>query len=674
MIQSKTQPRVRPVPRRLLGALCLSAVLFAPSAGQASTEPSAVQRLGKTPLAFEANRGQTDAQVRFLSRGPGYTLFLTPDEAVLTLIQGEFPMEKGKKIPAPRASVVRMRPLGASPASLVEGLEPLPGTSHYLRIGDSQRAVTDVPRFAKVAARGIYPGIDLVYYGNQGRLEYDFVVAPGADPSRIGIGFEGAESMALDASGNLRLQVPGGELVQPAPVIYQEVAGERRPVEGGFVLEGDRVGFRLAAWDTTRPLVIDPQITWATLLGGSASDYAYSVAVTPNGQAYVAGYTTSTNFPTKPLSWIPSDPDLADIDAFVTKFNLDGTQIDWSTYIGGPGGQVAYGIALDSNRNSHVVGVTYEGNSYGDAFAVKLNAAGSAPLYSRIFAGIDHESAQAVAVDANGYAYVAGGTYSSNFPTTAGAAQTWLAGQGDAFVMKLHPNGSVVYSSLWGGTLSENASAIAVDASGRAYIAGYNSLLVGGQTTYDAFAVRMNTTGSAFQYSRIFGGSNNEFANGIDVDEYNNAYIVGRTESADFPVTTGAHKTVLSGGADAFVTKLNNSGSAYMYSTYVGGNGWDSGWAVAVDDIENARVAGYSELNGQYSAWGFRMNIYGSGLISTLKFGGTGTDYCTAIALDSARNAYVVGTTNSSDFPVTPNAYQGTLRGSIDAFLAKLAL
>jgi hypothetical protein len=240
--------------------------------------------------------------------------------------------------------------------------------------------------------------------------------------------------------------------------------------------------------------------------------------------------------------------------------------------------------------------------------------------------------------------------------------------------MKLNPNGTVAYSTLWGGALSEHAAAVAVDASGRAYIAGHASVIVAGQATYDAFAVRMNAAGSAFQYSRTFGGSHHEFALGIDVDEYSNAYIVGRTESVDFPVTAGAHKTFLSGDADAFVTKLNNSGSAFMYSTYVGGNGWDYAWAVAVDDIENARVAGLSELNGQYSAWAFRMNIYGSGLISTLKFGGSGTEYCTAIALDSARNAYVVGVTNSADFPATPNTYQGALRGGADAFLAKLAL
>ncbi len=671
MIPSTSHPIFRP---SLLGALCLSVALLAPSGAMASAEPSAVQLLGRTPLAFEANQGQTAAQVRFLARGPGYTLFLTPEETVLSLIQGDAPVDKGKRLPAFRSSVVRMRLLGAAPAARIEGLEPLPGKSHYLRIGEPRHAVTDVPRFAKVAAREVYPGIDLIYYGQQGRLEYDFVVAPGADPSGIGIGFSGAESLALDEAGNLRLRVAGGELVQPAPVIYQETGGERQPVEGGFVLDGDRVHFRLAAYDTTRPLVIDPQVTWATLLGGSSSDFAYGVAVTPNGQAYVTGYTTSANFPTKPLSWIPTDPDPTDFDAFVTKFNLDGTQIDWSTYLGGLHGQVAYGIALDSNRNPHVVGTTYENDPNGDAFVVKLNAGGSAPLYSKIFAGNSYETVEAVAIDGSGYAYVAGGTYSSNFPTTPGAAQTWLAGEEDAFVMKLHLNGNVIYSTLWGGPLTENATSIAVDASGRAHIAGFYGLIATENYTYDAFAARLNAAGSAFQYSVIFGGNANDLAAGIALDQYNNAYVVGRTESADFPVTAGAHKTTLSGGADAFVTKLNNSGSAYMYSTFVGGNGWDAALAVAVDDIENARVAGHSEVSGMNEAWAFRMNIYGSGVLSSLKFGGSAVDFCTSIALDSARNAYVVGTTNSTDFPVTPNAYQGTLRGSVDAFLAKLAL
>jgi hypothetical protein len=671
MKSSQLKPGYRPAPRRLLGALCLSTVLLTPGAARASAEPTAVQALGRTPLAFEANRGQTDAQVRFLSRGPGYTLFLTRDEAVLTLLEESAPVEKGQPIPARRTSVVRMRTLGSAPAALVEGLEPLPGKSHYLRLGEPERAVTDVPRYAKVAARGIYPGIDLVFHGSQGGLEYDFVVAPGADPSRIGIGFEGAESLALDATGNLRLRVRGGELVQPAPVIYQEMDGQRRPVEGGFVLDGNRVGFRLASWDATRPLVIDPQIVWASLLGGSGSDLGYAIAVTPNGQAYVTGYTTSTNFPTKPLSWIPSEPDLADTDAFVTKFNLDGTQIDWSTYLGGPGVQVGYGIALDYNRNAHVVGYTTESDPLGDVFLVKLNAAGSAPMYSKIFAGSGGDIGRAATVDASGYAYITGSTDSPSFPTTAGAAQTWHAGMTDAFVVKLNPSGTVLYSTLWGGSAIENGNAITVDASGRAYVAGdYNRA---DYSNRDAAVFRLNAAGSAFQYSRIFGGGSDDVALGVDTDEYDNAYIVGRTDSVDFPVTSGAHKTVFGGGSDAFVTKLNNSGSAYMYSTYAGGASYDSAWAVAVDDIENARVAGYSYVNGQYDAWAFRVNIYGSGLISSLKFGGTSTDFCTGIALDSARNAFVVGTTASGDFPVTAGAFQGTLRG-IDAFVAKLAL
>ena len=296
-----------PVSWRLLGALCLSMAVLSPAGAQAS-QPSPVQVLGKMPLAFEPNLGQTDPQVRFISRGPGYNLFVTPEEAVLVLRSGAAPGPEEIPIVAPRRQVVRMRALGASPAAL-EGIDRQSGHSNYLQVGHPERSVTGVPRFSKVFARGVYPGIDLVYHGDRDHLEYDFVVAPGADPGRIRLGFEGVEGMSVDAAGDLHLRLAEGEFVQPAPVLYQEIAGERRPVAGSFALQGDQVGFRVADYDRTQPLVIDPQIVWSRLLGGSSTDFGSAIAVTPNGQAYIAGYTYSDDFPTRPGAYQPADPE-----------------------------------------------------------------------------------------------------------------------------------------------------------------------------------------------------------------------------------------------------------------------------------------------------------------------------------------------------------------------------
>ncbi|RPH54050.1 hypothetical protein EHM82_07450, partial [bacterium] len=274
--------------------LPLASLLVPAPASAVETSPAEV--LGRTPLAFEPNLGQSDPEVRFLARGSGYALFLTRDEAVLALASPAGPVQpetmKNAR-PELRSSVLRMRPVGARPAESLTPETPLPGRSHYLSATAPSESLTDVPRYARVRARGIYPGIDLVYYGQGKRLEYDFVVAPGADPKRIRLELEGAESLRLDDAGNLRLGLHGGELVQPAPVLYQEVDGERRTVPGRFLLAGNTVGFEVGAYDPSLPLVIDPVLVWASLLGGNSSDWANDVAVTANGQAYACGYTYS---------------------------------------------------------------------------------------------------------------------------------------------------------------------------------------------------------------------------------------------------------------------------------------------------------------------------------------------------------------------------------------------
>ncbi|HEV8306236.1 MAG TPA: SBBP repeat-containing protein, partial [Methylomirabilota bacterium] len=467
-----------------------------------------VEGYGRLPLAFEANRGQTDPRVDFLARGRGYTLFLTPTEAVLVLkatpgrSRPASPAE-GDAVLGPAAGVVRMKLVGANSSPRVVGLDALPGRVHYFLGNDPTRWRTDIPTYARVRYDEVYPGVSLVYYGRQGQLEYDLVVAPGADPAPIRLAFEGAEGLALEAGGDLVVRTAHGELRLHAPVVYQEVQGTRVPVPARFTLVSEpcpaaechvaplTVGVAVAAYDSRHPLVIDPVLIYSTFLGGSGADEGFGIAVDAAGSAYVTGWTASASFPTT-------------------------------------------AGALDT---------TFNGGS-ADAFVTKLNSTGSALVYSTYLGGSGEDKSQAIAVDAAGNAYVTGWTDSSDFPTTAGAFQTALGGGRDAFVAKLNPSGSgLVYSTYLGGSGNE---------------------------------------------------SNVDFSPGIALDAAGNAYVTGGTSSSNFPTTAGAFQTSLGGSFDAFVTKLNPTGTALVYSTYLGGSGDDQGHGIQVDASGHAYVTGYT--------------------------------------------------------------------------------
>src|SRR2546426_4537719 len=382
--------------------LILSAFLAgsAPTIKPVKETPIAVsETYGRLPLHFEANLGQTRQDVRFLARGAGYSLYLTAGEAVLVLTKPNPDAKRDSRSTLERLGtqargtpvVVRMSLVGAAPKPLVSGLDELPGKANYLIGKDPAKWRTNVPTYAKVHYRAVYPGIDLVYYGNQRQLEYDFVVSPGANPERIVLGFQGAERLEINAEGELVLHAGGGALRQQKPVIYQEINGVRTKIEGRYVLkDAHRVGFQVAAYDASRPLVIDPTLVDSTYLGGSISDDGYGIAVDAAGSAYVTGLAGSTDFPTvNPLQAANG----GGTDAFVSKLNAAGSALLYSTYLGGSGEDYGYGIA----------------------------------------------------VDAAGSAYVTGQTTSTDFPTTIGAFQTTKGGSSyNAFVTKLNPTGSAL--------------------------------------------------------------------------------------------------------------------------------------------------------------------------------------------------------------------------------------
>ncbi len=677
---------------------------------------------GSLPLAFEANRGQADPQFDFLARGGGYALALTPAEATLALRHGT------------GGDLLRLQFVGADPSARAVGRDELVTRTNYLIGSDPAGWRTDLANYARVEYDEVYPGIDLVYYGNQGQLEYDFVVAPGVDPGAIRIAIRGAQGIALDAGGNLVMHMAGGDLVQHAPVIYQESGDARQAVAGEFVLgPNDEVGFHVGVYDPSRPLVIDPILSYSTYLGGSGEDRAQAIAVDADGNAYVTGYTFAANFPTTAGAMQPGSGGRS--DAFVAKLNASGTALVYSTYLGGTFDEQATGIAVDPAGHAYVTGSTdssdfpttagafQQSNTAGSykGFVAKLSATGAALVYSTYLGGSDgyFTASNAIALDGAGNAYVTGYTSSSDFPTQAPLQPTHgddngfgTSGYDDAFVAELNATGTaLVYSTYLGGTGEDRGQGIAVDAAGNAYVTGSTEAirptdpaagLIAFPTTEGAFqqvnatswgnsvpfVTKMNPTGSAFGYSTFLGGTtgSNDWAAAIAVDAAGRAYVTGSTQAADFPTTLGAPQRTYGGQIDAFVAALNPGGSALVYSTYLGGGGTDQALGIAVDGFGDAFVTGLTGsgnfptagavqpvIAGGNDAFVARLNVAGTALVYSTFLGGSGGDSGYGIAVDPAGNPYVAGFTSSANFPTTAGAFDGTTNGNGDAFVAKLA-
>ena len=683
---------------------------------------------GQLPLSFEANSGQTDPQVKFLSRGSGYSLFLTNSEAVLVLTKqdkaaattevppaqaarGTLP-EKGptsSKAAPPsqksKAAVLRMKLVGAKSSPKVTGQEELPGNANYLIGNDPKNWRTNVNTYGKVRYEGVYPGIDVLYYGNQRQLEYDFVVAPGSDPARIRLGFEGARKMRVEANGALVLETTGGSVRWDKPLVYQESNGVRNQIEGKYRLRGGhQVSFEVAAYDANKPLIIDPVLIYSTYLGGGGADFGFGIAVDGSGSAYVTGYTVSTDFPTA-NALQPANG--GNLDAFVAKLNAAGSTLVYSSYLGGSGDEFGFGIAVDGSGNAYLTGRTgstdfptanalqpANAGGYSDVFVAKLNTAGSALVYSTYLGGSGLDDGRGIAVDGSANAYLTGYTESGDFPT-ANALQPAYAGIGDAFVAKLNAAGSALtYSTYLGGSFVDNAVGIAADGSGNAYVTGETSstnfpTANAVQPAYagagDAFVAKLNAAGSALLYSTYFGGGSRDSGSGIAVDGSANAYVTGFTQSTDFP-TANALQPAYGGGAfDGFVAELNAAGSTLLYSTYLGGNSNDFGVGITVDGFANAYVTGetgstdFPTANAVQPAYGggsndafvAKINAAGSALLYSTYLGGSFGDTGWGIAVDGFANAYITGGTGSTDFP-TANALQPANAGGGDVVVAKI--
>lgn len=725
------------------------------SPGPQTKPGSAAASYGKLPLSFEANQGQSDARVKFLSRGNGYSIFLTDSAAVLSLSKSNSaqarPRKQGIPEPAPafKTDVVRMELAGASPGLHVTGTGQLPGTANYFIGSDPAGWHSAIPTFGKVRYSEVYPGVDLVYYGTRRQLEYDFVAAPNADVKPIRLHFAGAKTLRLDAGGNLRVIAPDGEVAFHKPLVFQEIQGQRRKVEGRFTLLGkNTIGFTLGAYDTTRALVIDPVLVYSTFLGGTLEDEANAIAVDGSGDAYVAGLTVSSDFPVTTGAFQTTNNKTSNTyTAFVTKLNPEGTALLYSTYLGGSTQDIANAIAVDGSGNAYVAGDTsstdfpvttgaYQttNNTSGAStgFVTEVNPTGTALVYSTYLGGSAAEGANGIAVDGFGDAYVTGFAGSSDFPVSAGAFQTKNnATQGTAFVTELNATGTgLVYSTFLGGSFADQAYGIALDGSGSAYVAGWTGsadfpVTAGAfQTTNhdpgnstkllgNAFVAKLNATGTGLFYSTYLGGSVGgsaarlttvqDQASAIAVDGSGDAYVAGFAFSTDFPVTTGAFQITnnagSSGNNNAFLTKINSTGTALLYSTYLGGSEGnpatgitgEGAFAIAVDGSGSAYVAGTTSSHdfpvtagafqianrGEYdAAFVTRLNETGTALLYSTYLGGATLDGARALALDSAGNAYLAGLSDSVDFPISPGAYQPTDKTNAfgTCFVAKLDL
>ncbi len=706
------------------GFLCLFIVasnMLAQMPGPAALR--VLEAWNKLPLSFEANQGQAADQVKFLSRGGGYSLFLTPKEIVLSLRTSA-----GRRcaIRKPRSSVLRMEMAGANPAPAIEALDRLPGVSNYLLGSDPQRWRTGVAHYARVRYREVYPGVDLIFYGNPDaadELEYDLVVRPGADPASLVLRFHGAKKLGVNTRGDLVLETGAGQVVQRKPVVYQELNSVRVPVRGRYFLRGRReVGFAVADYDRRRPLVLDPVLIYSTFLGGNGIDFGIKVTVDSAGNAYILGETRSLDFPragpaqsalgggTCPLPGLPNEPCR---DIFVTKLRAGGNALGYSTYLGGSNDETAGGIAVDSAGNAYVTGATrstdfptknpLQASSQGnfDAFVAKLNATGSVLLYSTYLGGNGTDAGSAIAVDANGNAYVTGRTF-GNFPT-ANALQSRYGGGGDAFVSKLNPAGdALIYSTYLGGGSGDSATDLALDPAGNVYLTGstqssdfptvnplqakFSGGTCGATNTFtcrDAFVAKLNAAGKALIYSTYLGGAGDDIGNGVAIDAAGNAYVVGETSSQNFPTMQPLQAAFRGGPRDAFVSKLNPQGSALLYSTYLGGSADEQGAAIAADAAGNAYITGFTTstdfptLNqlqgpgGAEDSFVAKLNPAGSAVYSTY-LGGVSHEFGFGIALDVAGRAYLTGRTSSDNFPAV-RPFQRTKRAGVDAYVAKLA-
>lgn len=703
---------------------------------KAQTSPTAV--FNRRPVSFVENQGQVDSHVRFLAQAGNGRIYLTSVEEVLALdsstakdnaANSRSPRENAKHSQAakerPQISVLRMKWVGANPNPQILAEQPLSGRVNYLIGRDPSRWHTNLPTYARVRYRELYTGVDAVFYGTDGELEYDLVLSPGTNPRKISFILDGIKSMQVADDGDLVLSLENGrrKVRQLRPIVYQQVNGARRLLAAHYVIHRDKtVGFEVAGVDCNLPLVIDPRLSYSTYIGSNTVDTVSSVAVDQFGDAYITG-STVFGFPTKN----PAQQNQLKMDAFVTKFSSNGGSLIYSTILGGSSFDNGNAIAVDHSGSAYVGGETSStdfpttpgafqppaGSIDADnGFITKLSPSGSSFVYSLLLGGGDLDQIRALALDSQHRVYVTGFTCSTNFPARNAFqpvtnGQNCADGGGDAFVTRVNAAGTDLdYSTYLDGTIASIGNGIAVDSTFHAYVTGatespdFPTTPGAFQTTLkakvipgfphdtaqrNAFVTKFSADGRSLVYSTFLGGTADDVASAIALDPDGRACVAGGATSPDFPVTSGAFQKTLHGSGDAFVTKLQLSGGGLFYSTFLGGSGGDGASSIAVDSLGRAYVAGgtsstdfpvlnpiQAHLAGAQDAFVTKLSATGNTLFFSTYLGGTDVDVANSIRLDSVGNIFVGGATDSTNFPTTTGAFSRTKKSGTDGWVAKI--
>ena len=688
-----------------------------------------VKAYGKMPLSFVENKGQLDKRARYIISGPRASAFFRNDGVTFDLWDASrndrhskrsiSQTSKPVKVSKPeirKHAVLKLTFKGADPKCQVKGINVLPGKVNYMIGKDKSKWHTGISTFKGVIYKNIWSGIDVIYRGDRRQLKYDIKVNPGADIKSVRLQYDGAQKIWLDKKGDLHIRTVVTEFIEKVPGIYQEKTGKKINISGGYkLLSKNTVGFAVKKFDPALPLVIDPasDLVYSTFLGGMRYEIESCIAVDSSGCAYLTGGTGSSDFPTTPGAY---NTVFGNTNIFIVKLNVSGGELEYSTFLGGEeDSESAHGIAVDSLGCAYVAGMTvssdfpttlgafdrshnnpkYHGQ---DGFVTKLNPQGNNLEYSTFLGGEGNESISGIALDPSGCAYVVGYSQSLDFPTTSEAFDTSYNDNGDGFITKLNTTGSgLIYSSFFGGIAQDGVCDIVVDSTGCAYVVGYTysldfpTTLDAYDTSFDsndAFIAKFDSSGNDLLYSTALGGSYGDIGFSIALDSYGCVYVTGSTNSLDFPTTPGAFDKSSNCDLNAFVTKLNPSGTDLDYSTYLGSTGYDEGLDIAVDSLGCAYVIGYTasldfpttpgaidkSYAGNGDAFITKFNPSGSELQYSTFLGDVYWEYGYGITIDSSGFVYVTGQTGSSDFHTTPGAFDRSFNGDSDIFAAKLQI
>ncbi len=663
------------------------------------------------PLYFVPNQGQFDKKALFLANTPKYKVWITRSALLFDITQTDkeaSPDPEFSSESAPNTknklhrSVSSVHFLGADNDVHVEASDVSDYRVHYLFGKNPDQWHTDIQTARAILYKNLYENIDLKLYGEGSRLEYDWLVKPAGNPAQIRLAYKGVKNVEITDNGDLLIETGHCALLHKKPYAFQTIAGEEIPIEAKYrKIDQNKYGFSLGPYDPEHVLIIDPVVfIYSTFLGGSELDEAQDIAVDKNGNPYITGSTESIDFPVTTGVYGPLLT--GGTDVFVTKFNATGSDLLFSTYLGGGSDDEGFAIALDPEGEgfTHITGTTQSAdfpttpgvydrsiNGGSDIFVAKLNINGSALMFSTFVGGSLNDNGYGITLDSEGAIYITGSTASNDFPTTPGADDRTYGGQVDAFAVKMDSEASsLIYATYIGDTETETCFDIAVDNLGSAYVTGFTD--PGATDDSDVLAVKLNPQGTSQVYSFVFGGGDDESGRGITVDEYTFAYIVGWTASSNFPTTPEAFDTTHNGHTDAFVSKLKQNGSGFNFSTYLGGTCWDWGEDIDIYQDLSAIVTGYTTTgdfpvtpdafdtthNGQVDAFVTKFDPPGSFLEYSTFLGGEESDYGMGIVLDMDEVAHTTGYTSSSDFPATPNAYDRTFNLISDAYYVKFAL